>query len=72
MQNEFGLEVAHRISCADSDDWPKYFEQLRRGRQLHRAIQQINTLLSEPEHRQVAIDALRRIGLWHDGHGTNA
>ena len=71
MQNAFGLEVARKFSCANADEWPKYFEQLRRGSQLSQAIRQINTLLAEPEHRQVAIDALRRIGLWHEDHDAN-
>ena len=71
MRDEFGLEVARRFSSASDEEWPAYFEQLRREMQLSHAIREINALLAEPEHRQVAVDALRRIGLWHD-LGNNA
>jgi hypothetical protein len=72
MRDEFGLEVARQFCCASDDEWPAYFEHLRRGKRLSQAITQINALLDEPEHRQVAVDALRRIGLWHEYLGANA
>jgi hypothetical protein len=68
MRDDFGLEVAHRLSAASDDEWPTYFEHLRRRKELSQAIRQINALLAEPKHRRVAVDALRRIGLWDEGH----
>ena len=47
-------------------------QELRRGKQLSHAIRQINALLADPEHRQVAMGALRRMGLWHDDLGDHA
>ena len=72
MRDDYGLEIARRFASARDDEWPAHFEQLRRGKQLSHAIRQINALLADPEHRQVAIGALRRMGLWHDDLGDHA
>ncbi len=72
MQYELGLKVARKFSCASDDEWPAYFEQLRRGKQLSQAIRQINALLDESEHRQIAVAALRRIGLLHQDLSNSA
>ena len=65
-QSKFGLDVARKVSVGTEDDWLALFEQLRRDRQLSTALCQINALLSEPEHRPIAIAALKRMGLWTD------
>lgn len=67
MSDEYGLEVARQFDGATDDQWPEHFERLRRTKRLSEAIRSINGLLAEPQHRQLAVGALRRIGLWHDG-----
>ena len=63
----FGLTVARRICEAPGDDWIGIFQELRRDRQLAKAMRQINRLLDEPEHRNTARLALQRIGFEHAG-----
>lgn len=66
MNLEFGLTVARALTDATDDDWPQCFERLRREKQLSVAIKQINAMLELPEHRKMAMAALKRIGLWHE------
>ena len=63
---EFGLKAGRNFVEANDDEWPLYFERLRRNRELLAVTQQLNQLLDDPEHRQLAIAAFKRIGLWHD------
>ncbi|MFZ4809211.1 MAG: hypothetical protein ACOYLQ_18320 [Hyphomicrobiaceae bacterium] len=63
--NEFGRDVAIRLLQAPDDEWPKLFDQLRRNRALTGAIRQLNDMLEHPADRQLATDALRRVGLLH-------
>jgi hypothetical protein len=62
--SELGLRAARKLVEASDDEWPKYFVALRRDKQLSTAIREINQLLDQPKYRQLAIDALRRVGLW--------
>ena len=64
-QFEFGLKIARQLVEANDDDWPNRVEQLRRDRKLSVAVRQINALTRHVEHRDEAIRALKRIGLWH-------
>ena len=63
---DFGLKAARRIVEAKEHEWPLYVDRLRRNKELSVVTQQLNQMLGHPEHRQLAIDAFRRIGLWHD------
>jgi hypothetical protein len=63
---EFGLRAARKLVEAKDHEWPLYVEGLRRNKELSAVTRQLNRLLELPEHRQVAIDAFKRIGLWHD------
>jgi hypothetical protein len=63
---EFGLRAARKLVEAKENEWPLYVEGLRRNKELSAVTRQLNRLLELPEHRQVAIDAFKRIGLWHD------
>ena len=63
---DLGLEAARWIVQANDHEWPLYVERLRRNKELSAVTHQLNLMLEEPEHRQMAIDAFRRIGLWHE------
>jgi hypothetical protein len=63
---EFGLSAARQIVQAKEHEWPLYIQRLRLDKELSAVTRQLNRLLDHPEHRQLAIDAFRRIGLWHD------
>ncbi len=65
-----GLAAARKFANASDDSWPEYFDQLRRDKQLSVVIHEINELLKQPEHRQLAIDALKRIGFWEGQDST--
>jgi hypothetical protein len=67
MDDAFGLRVAHLLNRSSDAEWPEHFERLRRDRQLSTAIRQINALLDDQTNREVAVGALRRIGLWDAG-----
>lgn len=66
MSNKFGIEVARKFSRANESDWVEYFEALRQRGQLSEAMRQMNAMLDVKEDRQLAVAAIRRIGLWHD------
>jgi hypothetical protein len=61
-----GLSAARQIVEAKDHEWPLYVEHLRRNRELSVVTRQLNQLLDHPEHRPLAIDAFKRMGLWHD------
>ncbi len=67
---EFGLSAARQLIQATDEEWPQYIGRLRQDRQLWTATHQINRLLDQPEHRELAIDAFKRIGLWNESLGT--
>jgi hypothetical protein len=61
------LLIANRIARASSHEWPGIFEELRRRRRLSATVRHLNQLLDEPDHRELAKLALKRIGLDHTG-----
>jgi hypothetical protein len=63
---DFGIKAGRNFVEAKDHEWPLYFERLRRNRELSAVTRQLNQLLDHPEHCQLAIDAFKRIGLWHD------
>jgi hypothetical protein len=63
---DLGLTAARKIVDANEHEWPMYVDLLRRNKELSEVTRQLNQLLAHPEHRQLAIDAFRRIGLWHE------
>jgi hypothetical protein len=60
----FGLNIAQLLVDLPDHQWPEVFEELRQSRELTKAIGQINQLLHDPSHRDLAVSALRRIGLY--------
>jgi hypothetical protein len=66
LSTDLGLKAARRIVEANDHDWPLYVDRLRRNKELSAVTHQLNQMLEQPEHRQLAIDAFRRIGLWHE------
>jgi hypothetical protein len=62
-----GLLVARQLTQAKDSEWPEIFEGLRRTRQLSAAMHGINALLDDPAHRELAVTALRRVGLEYGG-----
>ena len=63
---DLGLKAARQIVEANDHDWPLYVDRLRRNKELSAVTHQLNQMLEQPEHRQLAIDAFKRIGLWHE------
>jgi hypothetical protein len=63
---DVGLKAGRNFIEAKDDEWPLYLDRLRRNRELLAVTRQLNQLLDDPEHRQLAINAFKRIGLWHD------
>jgi hypothetical protein len=63
---DLGLKAARQIVEARDNEWPLYVDSLRRNKELSVVTHQLNQMLQEPEHRQMAIDAFKRIGLWHE------
>jgi hypothetical protein len=61
----FGLVIARLFATLRDDQWPEVFEELRRTKQLSKAIGEINQLLNDSTHRDLAIAAFSRIGLLH-------
>jgi len=60
----FGLNIAQLFAELPDHQWPEVFEELRRSRELSKAIGEINQLLQDPAHRDLAVSALRRVGLY--------
>ena len=61
----FGLNIASLFVISTDDQWRELFEELRRTRELSKAIGEINQLLNDPVHRDLAVAALRRVGMYH-------
>ncbi len=60
----FGLNIAQLFADLPDHQWPELFEELRRTKELSKAIGEINLLLHDPAHRDLAVAALRRVGLY--------
>lgn len=57
------LEVAWRIADAREDIAREEFLALRAAKSLFAVVHGLNLLLGVPEHRDLALRALRRLGL---------
>lgn len=55
--------VARAIAEADDRELLQTFTRLRKSKQLFNTVHGLNLMLAEPEHREVAQRALRRLGL---------
>jgi hypothetical protein len=64
---EFGLGIAYKLAEASDDELLVVFDRLRRDRQLSVAVHQMNVLLTDAAHKEIALAALRRLGLEHAG-----
>jgi hypothetical protein len=64
--NFFGRDMAQRIAAASDIEWRILFEDLRRSKRLSLTVREMNQLLAQQEHKDIATAAFRRIGLWHD------
>ena len=53
------------MKSADGE-WHHYFERLSVEKRLYMAVAEMNQLLTHPQHRHVAVEAFRRIGLWEE------
>ena len=65
--HQFGLSVAKRIAELPDSEWPDFVVDLRKRRALSKAVREMNSLIQIPDHRHLAVRALRRIGLEHSG-----
>ncbi len=61
--NDRAIFIARSITQAWSQNWPRVFEDLRRRKRLSDVVRQLNQLLEEPAHRDLAKSALKRFGL---------
>ena len=61
----FGLGIAGLFTSLTDAQWPEVFDELRRTKELTKAISEINQLLNDPVHRDLAVAALRRVGMYH-------
>ena len=56
-----------RIAQASTREWPHIFEDLRRRKRLFETVHQLNRLLDDPAHRELAQSTLKKLGLQHSG-----
>jgi len=68
----FGLGIAGLFANLPEHQWLEVFEELRRTKELSKAIGEINQLLNDPVHRDLAVAALRRVGMYHADYGQTA
>jgi hypothetical protein len=57
------LSTARNIAAAPEDEIARTVARLRRSKRLFMTVHGLNKLLSVPEHRGVAVQALKRMGL---------
>ncbi len=57
------LSTARNIAVAPEDEIVRTITRLRRSKRLFITVHGLNRLLAVPEHRGVAIQALKRMGL---------
>jgi hypothetical protein len=62
---EEAVQVAFRINSSPDRELSNIFEGLRRRGRLSATVYQLNSLLGQPAHREVAALALKRMGLEH-------
>ena len=61
-----GKSVARRIVEASDQQWAGIVHELAARRELGKAVRQINRMLEDPQHEDLARSALARIGLMHN------
>lgn len=61
-ENKFGLHIARKIIKCTESEWPELVRGLYRSRKLSTAMYEINNLQRDPQHRQIANIAIRRMG----------
>jgi hypothetical protein len=62
------INIAHLAAqIHDFSGWPDYIVSVRKKRALTRAVRDMNALVNLAAHRQLALQALSRIGLEHTG-----
>jgi hypothetical protein len=64
---EEAVQVAFRINSSRDREFSDIFEGLRRRGRLSATVHQLNSMLDQPAHRDVAVLALKRMGLAHSG-----
>jgi hypothetical protein len=62
---EEAVQVAFRINSSPDRELSNIFEGLRRRGRLSATVYQLNSMLEQPAHREVAVLALKRMGLEH-------
>jgi hypothetical protein len=67
VSREEAVQVAFRINCSPDCELSNIFEGLRRRGRLSATVHQLNSMLEQPAHREVAVLALKRMGLEHSG-----
>jgi hypothetical protein len=60
----FGRNIAQLFVDLPDHQWPQIVSELRATNELSKAIREINQLLLDPVHRDLAVAALRRVGLY--------
>ncbi len=60
--NSFGLYVAKRVTELNDNEWPVFFQDLCRTRQLSSAMHELNNLLTEAKHAKLARAAMKKMG----------
>ena len=66
VSREEAVQVAFRINSLPDRELSD-FEGLRRRGRLSATVHQLNSMLRQPAHREVAVLALKRMGLEHGG-----
>jgi hypothetical protein len=67
VSREEAVQVAFRINSSPDREFSNIFEGLRRKGRLSATVHQFNSMLAQPAHREVAVLALKRMGLEHGG-----
>ena len=68
--NSFGLYVARRLTEMPDSEWPGFFHDLCKARQLSNAMHEMNNLLQETDHASVARGRHGENGFRHGNHQT--
>jgi hypothetical protein len=61
------VQVAFLINSSPKKELPEIIEGLRRRRRLSATVHQLNSMLGQPGNYEIAVLALKRLGLEHAG-----
>jgi hypothetical protein len=67
VSHEEAVQVAFHINSSQGLELSNIFEGLRRRGRLSATVHQLNSMLEQPAHRELAAHALKRFGLEHGG-----